>query len=79
MKPLLLSAIAVAFLAPTALQAQEKRPLDHDVYDSWNSIQGQRISDDGRWVLFTLDPQEGDAELHVRDLRSNVDHVVPSG
>ena len=79
MKPLLLSAIAVAFLAPTALQAQEKRPLDHDVYDSWNSIQGQRISDDGRWVLFTLDPQEGDAELHVRDLRSNVDHVVPRG
>lgn len=79
MKRLLVFAAVVLVLVPSLALAQEKRPLDHDVYDGWNSIQGQRISDDGRWVLFTLDPQEGDAELHARDLRSNVDHVVPRG
>ncbi len=79
MKRLLVFAAVVLVLAPSLALAQEKRPLDHDVYDGWNSIQGQRISDDGRWVLFTLDPQEGDAQLHARDLRSNVDHVVPRG
>jgi dienelactone hydrolase len=71
--------ICVLFLTPAFAQAQQKRPLDHDAYDSWNSIQGRAVSDDGRWVLYSHDPQEGDSELHVRDLRSNVDHVVPRG
>ena len=72
-------AVCFLFLMPTLALAQQKRPLDHDAYDSWNSIQGRAISDDGRWVLYSQDPQEGDSELHVRDLRSNVDHVVPRG
>ena len=79
MKRDLLFCVAILVVFPTIAVAQEKRPLDHDVYDSWNNIQGQAISADGRWVLYTEDPQEGDAELHVRDLRSNVDHVVPRG
>ena len=79
MKRTLVSFVSVILLLPALIHAQQQRPLDHDVYDGWNTIQGQRISDDGRWVLFTLDPQEGDAELHVRDLRSNVAHVVSRG
>ena len=30
-------------------------------------------------MLYSHDPSEGDSELHARDLRSNVDHVVPRG
>ncbi len=71
--------VFVFLLVPVSVFAQQKRPLDHDVYDGWKSIQEQRVSNDGRWVLYVLDPQEGDSELHVRDLRSNVDHVVPRG
>jgi dienelactone hydrolase len=71
--------VCMLFLIPTLAQAQQKRPLDHDAYDAWNSIQGRAISDDGRWVLYSHDPSEGDSELHVRDLRSNVDHVVSRG
>ena len=79
MRRLLSFVVCMLFLMPTLALAQQKRPLDHDAYDSWNSIQGRAISDDGRWVLYSQDPAEGDSELHVRDLRSNVDHVVPRG
>jgi dipeptidyl aminopeptidase/acylaminoacyl peptidase len=74
---MLLIALLLAFSAQA--YAQEKRPLDHDVYDGWNRIQGQALSDDGRWVLYTVSPQEGDGELYVKALRSETSYVVPRG
>lgn len=50
--------------------AQEKKPLTHDVYDSWESIASQKISPDGSWVLYLETPQDGDAELVVIHLKN---------
>ena len=61
------------------LHAQSKRPLDHDVYDSWTSIQDEALSADGAWALFSLVPQEGDAELHVTSLGSDTAYQIPRG
>jgi acetyl esterase/lipase len=55
----------LALLFPIILWAQ-KKPLDHTVYDSWQSIGERTISNDGRWVVYTVTPQEGDAELVVK-------------
>ncbi len=44
----------------------QKKPLDHSVYDGWQSIGGRFISNDGRWVAYTVRPQEGDAMLYVQ-------------
>lgn len=71
--------IALLLVLPNNLFGQAKRPLDHDVYDSWNTIQGQAISNDGRWVLYAQNPQEGDGELHVRNLDSKTEHIVSRG
>ncbi len=71
---MLLIAVMCAFSAQA--QAQQKRPLDHTAYDGWNRIQGQALSDDGSWVLYTVSPQEGDATLHVKSLRSEVAYTV---
>ena len=38
----------------------QKKPLDHSVYDSWQRIGERMISNDGKWVVYTIDPQEGD-------------------
>ncbi len=69
---------AMALMLPSAVVSQ-KRPLDHAVYDSWNSIQDRRISDDGRWVLYSLVPQDGDAVLHVRHAQTDVAYTIPRG
>lgn len=52
-------------LFPLFLFAQ-KKPLDHSVYDSWQSIGERMISNDGKWVLYTVTPQEGDAALYIQ-------------
>ncbi|MFN2438545.1 MAG: hypothetical protein ABR503_05055, partial [Chitinophagaceae bacterium] len=44
----------------------QKKPLDHTVYDSWQSIGERMISNDGKWVVYTVTPQEGDANLFIQ-------------
>jgi dipeptidyl aminopeptidase/acylaminoacyl peptidase len=53
-------------LAASSLSGQAKKPLDHDVYDIWNRIAGQAISDDGRWTLFGIVSEANDPRLIVK-------------
>ena len=34
-----------------------RKAITHDVYDGWQSIQGVKLSDDGGWLAYTLQPQ----------------------
>src|SRR5262245_55806423 len=42
--------------------AAQKRPLTHEDYDSWRSIQNPHLSADGIYLGYALFPQEGDGE-----------------
>src|SRR5687767_11574564 len=57
----------LSFFLPLFAVAQ-KKPLDHTVYDGWQSTGERLISPDGRWVVYTITPQEGDAELVIHDM-----------
>src|SRR4051812_30788844 len=80
MKKLLL-AVAVAgplvvqAFGPAVVDAQSpvKKPITHDVYDSWKSIQGTKLSGDGVWLAYAVTPQDGDGELVVRNLKTNAE------
>lgn len=52
-------------LSPFYLLAQ-KKPLDHSVYDGWQVIGEKLISNDGKWVAYTVVPQEGDGNLFIQ-------------
>lgn len=43
----------------------QKRPLDHDVYDGWETISSTAISDDGRFIYYVVSPQAGDGQLVI--------------
>ena len=73
---LLCAAVAPAWAQPGAAQ---KKVITHDVYDSWKSIQGTKISADGTWIAYALTPQEGDGELVVRNLKTNAEIRAPRG
>ena len=60
----------VSFLLVQSIAAQ-KKPLDHSVYDGWQSIGQKLISNDGKWVVYTIDPQEGDNELVIQSTASD--------
>ncbi|MGE0079375.1 MAG: alpha/beta hydrolase family protein [Bacteroidales bacterium] len=41
----------------------KKIPLTHSVYDSWNDIQNPNISNNGEWIIYEINPQDGDGDL----------------
>src|SRR5690606_5416123 len=43
----------------------QKRPLDHGVYDDWQSVSSSGISEDGHFIYYIVSPQEGDARLVI--------------
>ena len=65
-------------LSFTILFAQ-KKSLDHSVYDGWQSIGERMISNDGKWVVYTINPQEGDNELVIQSSDATYKKVVPRG
>jgi dipeptidyl aminopeptidase/acylaminoacyl peptidase len=67
MKKILISAIVLFAVINASAQKINKKPLDHSVYDGWQSVAGERISNDGKWVLYTIKPQAADAELVITD------------
>jgi dipeptidyl aminopeptidase/acylaminoacyl peptidase len=44
----------------------QKKPLDHSVYDGWQRIGERMISNDGKWVVYTICPQVGDTTLVIQ-------------
>lgn len=59
--------------------AAQKKPITHAVYDSWQSINERNISRNGKWVVFTVTPQEGDATLVIESTESAYKKEIPRG
>ena len=58
------------------------KPLTIDDYAKWRSIEGAQIAGNGQWVAYTLRysntlPQDSKPELHIRNLRTDQEVVVP--
>jgi len=71
---LLLAATAGSFFA-----FAQKKPLDHSVYDGWQSIGDKYISNDGKWAVYTITPQEGDGTLVVQATDNSYKKEIPRG
>ncbi len=51
-----------------AFASAQKKPLTHSVYDGWKSVGERSISNDGRYAVYAINPQEGDGTLIIQDL-----------
>ena len=68
--PLAFSTAQAASAVAKATPAAGKRPISHDVYDGWRSIQGTQLSRDGQWLVYALVAQDGDGQLVARNLKT---------
>jgi dipeptidyl aminopeptidase/acylaminoacyl peptidase len=57
----------------------QKKPLDHSVYDQWQSIKDVVLSNDGNWMSYTITPQEGDGSLIIQHLKNNQRFKIDRG
>ena len=62
-----LAVLMLMFTAITSVDAGEKIPLTHSVYDSWKSVSNFKISNNGEKVLYRINPQIGDSCLVLKD------------
>jgi dipeptidyl aminopeptidase/acylaminoacyl peptidase len=63
----------------SAYASAPKKPLDHSVYDSWESISQMLVSNDGRYAVHLVSPQEGDSMLVVTNLKTLASITVERG
>ncbi len=69
---------AIACLCAVTVYAQ-KKPLDHSVYDQWQSITEKTISNDGKYVAYTINPQEGDGVLVIQAVSGSYKQEIARG
>jgi dipeptidyl aminopeptidase/acylaminoacyl peptidase len=71
--------LAAGAVGPLGAQSAAKKPLTYDVYESWRSIGGARLSDDGQWFAYSLTSQADDPEMIVRNVASGQEFKQPRG
>ena len=69
--------VSCIFIALTAIA--QKKPLDHTVYDNWQSIGERMISSNGKFIAYTINPQEGDGILTLQQPDGKKLLEVPRG
>ncbi|MDR3250892.1 MAG: prolyl oligopeptidase family serine peptidase [Tannerella sp.] len=69
MKQKIFFILLLGILSASAAKS-EKKPLDHSVYDAWESIMQIFISNDGRYAVYCVAPQEGDSTLYVNGIKT---------
>jgi len=63
----------------TCLMYGQKKPLDHSVYDGWQNIGVRKISNDGKWIAYSVDVQEGDSNLFLYSAKNRNTKKFPRG
>ena len=75
------SAVALTLSVLTALPlSAQKKPLDHSVYDTWQTVSSIQNPYGGNWLLYSVTLQDGDDTLHIYDIAGDrVAYTVPRG
>jgi dipeptidyl aminopeptidase/acylaminoacyl peptidase len=73
------TAFLLAGMLATFLSFSQKKPLDHSVYDGWQNIGERSISNDGKFVVYAVNPQEGDGVLVIQATDNSYKKEVPRG
>ncbi|MDA3616018.1 alpha/beta hydrolase family protein [Polluticaenibacter yanchengensis] len=70
--------IASILVSMGAVNAQ-KKPLDHSVYDQWETVGATKISNDGKWVVYNINTQEGDNILVIQTTDKRYTKTIERG
>jgi len=57
--------------------SQEKKIIDHTVYNDWNSLKSAEMSNDGRYISYEITPHRGDGVLCIYNTVTKVTDTIP--
>lgn len=61
------------------LAFSQKKPISHSDYDGWKSIRSSAISNNGNWIKYEINPQEGDGLLYIYNVKSGTQEKLERG
>ncbi len=67
------------FLLISSYSFAQKKPLNHQVYDAWESIGSKQVSKNGQWLSYLIQPQEGDAKVYFQHTSNGQKVSIPRG
>ncbi|MEO1254696.1 MAG: hypothetical protein AAFY41_07415, partial [Bacteroidota bacterium] len=60
-------------ICPTLIFSQSKKILDHNAYDQWRRVSKQIISNDGKYIVYTTEPNGiGNKQLKLHSFDGNM-------
>lgn len=69
--------ILALLLLPAIQSIAQKKPLDHSVYDNWQSVGERVISTDGKYIAYAINPQEGDGVVYLESTIGDYKMTIP--
>src|SRR5690606_16515179 len=58
-------------ISSLTLNAQTKKLIDYQAYEGWKSIKSSKVSQDGNWVSYEVNPAQGDGKLFLYDVKNS--------
>ncbi len=74
-----ISLLLLTFLLINVSLSAQKPPLDNNSYDGWKSLGSSSIASDGKWVTYTINPQQGDGWLYIYNVATGKKDSVARG
>ena len=71
--------LTLLFLLFASVAYAQKKPIDHSVYDNWESVGIKQASNDGNWSVFSINKQEGDGSLYFQQNQTAQKTTVARG
>lgn len=56
-----------------------KKALDHSSFDDWKKVFNHSLSNDGTWAAYSINPQEGDGVLTLRNTKTGKEIIFHRG
>jgi dipeptidyl aminopeptidase/acylaminoacyl peptidase len=79
MRSLFTAALFICTCLAASAQPPVKKTIDHSVYDRWQTTSERMISNDGRFVVYAVNPQEGDGQLVIQSADGTIKKVIDRG
>ena len=72
-------ALTLAVCATAAIATAQNKVLTHADYDGWKSIGAIRFSNDGKWIVYSVSPQEGDGLVEIKSTDGSKSYTLERG
>jgi dipeptidyl aminopeptidase/acylaminoacyl peptidase len=79
MKKIFLTFYFLLFTFYLSAQDSSKIPLNHNVYENWKRLEKTKISSDGKWIIYEINPQKGDGWLHIYNTENGSKDSIARG